>query len=94
MYARSFDTAFSLLHYDLFLRIFRIYSRFLLISHDDISIFASVRRVTEVLKWVLKNCETFVADFFNKSEGGEIFLFLLKENSLPVCLKKTAAAMF
>ena len=37
-----------------------------------------IRRVTEVLKQLSNICKIFVADFFNKSDGSEIFLFLLK----------------
>ena len=42
VHAGSFDTILNLLNYYIFLRISRIYSHFLLISLDEIDIFASV----------------------------------------------------
>ena len=47
--AESFDTALNLLGYDILQRISRIYSSLLLISSDDIVIFASVSEESQRL---------------------------------------------
>ena len=44
----SSDTVLNLLHYDILLRISRIYPRFLLISRDDIAVIAYVAKESQL----------------------------------------------